>query len=129
VSRQFIPGVNAAEVEWVDIDKGLPGAGDLVVTPGVRMAVLTEDPETGASTALYRMPPGWQTSGPESHTVLQEELVLEGEITIGGVSLVPGSYACFPPGQVHGPAHTEDGVLMLVMLSGPFDITYHPDGR
>lgn len=125
MSRQSVPAINADEVEWVDIGAALPSADDLVVSPGAKMAILTEDPATGAVTMLLRVPAGWSTSGPESHSVLQEELLIEGDLTIGDARLRPGSYACFPPGLVHGPAHTDGGALVLVMLSGPFDITYH----
>jgi hypothetical protein len=40
------------------------------------------------------------------------------------VKFTAPAYFCFPANYVHQQARTENGALMMVTLSGPFDITY-----
>ena len=110
------------DLEWTT-SAALWGGTDLDVA-AVPVAVLSWDADTDASTLLIRLPAGWSTPAPERHSVLQEEVLLEGDLTITGQRFTAPAFLCFPPGELHGPAHTEGGALLLVMLSGPFDIEY-----
>lgn len=123
MARPPLPGIELADLQWTT-SAALWGGTDLDVD-AVPVAVLSWDPETDASTLLVRLPAGWGTPGPESHSVLQEELLLEGEFTFGGTTFRAPAFFSFPAGHVHGPAHTATGALLLVTLSGPFDIKYH----
>jgi hypothetical protein len=106
----------AGEIWGVGTDLNVPG--------GAEATVLSIDHETGAMTALLRCPPGWRTPAPEYHSVDQEDILVEGDTTMGDRKLTAPAYMFFPAGQVHGPAVTENGCTMIVTLSGPFDITY-----
>lgn len=122
MARKALPGIAFSDIEWTT-SAALWGGTDLDVS-SVPVAVISWDDETDASTLLVRLPAGWSTPAPESHSVLQEEFLLEGDFTLAGVRYEAPSAFSFPPGHVHGPAHTENGALLLVLLSGPFDITY-----
>ena len=101
-------------------------SGDVGFTtaPGEMVAVVSEDPATGASTVLIKLPPGWKSQGPERHTCLQEELLLEGDLSLEGRELSPFSYLCFPAGHVHGPLSTRNGCIVLAWHNGPVDVEY-----
>lgn len=115
-------GIEFKNLEWTTSDK-VWGGTDLDVEP-IPVAILSWDAETGASTTLLRLPPGWHTPGPEFHSVVQEDILLEGDISFGGKKFTAPAYFCFPANYVHQQARTENGALMMVTLSGPFDITY-----
>jgi len=102
------------------------GTAGFDVPSGVMVKVLRDDPVTGAKSVLMKVPPGWGTKAPEYHNSLQEELLLEGEITFAGQTFHAPAYFCFPPGGVHGPAHTESGLTMFCTFDGPVDVVY-PD--
>lgn len=123
MARPPLPGIELADLEWTT-SAALWGDTDLDVA-AIPVAVLSWDPDTDASTLLVRLPPGWGTPAPESHAVLQEELLLEGEFTFGETTFRAPAFFSFPAGHVHGPARTATGALLLVTLSGPFDIRYH----
>jgi hypothetical protein len=87
--------------------------------------VLSRDSESGALSLLIKEPPGWHTAAAESHSVLQEDILLEGDCWYGEEHFEGPTYFCFPPGHSHGPMFTETGALWLVTLAGDFDVTYH----
>lgn len=123
--RLPIHGLDLSQVEWVDVAAVYGGDGqDFVVAPGEQVAVLSEDPATGASTVLIRLPAGWASDAPEVHSCAQEELLLEGDLTLAGVELAPFSYLCFPAGEPHGPLSTRDGCLVLAWMDRPVDVVY-----
>jgi hypothetical protein len=61
--------------------------------------------------------PGLDTSsaGPVAHDYFEEVLILSGSLHDLGLQQTfgAGSYACRPPGMVHGPWTTPDGCVML----------------
>jgi hypothetical protein len=111
-----------ADLEWTTSAALWGGTG--LEVEAIPVAVLSWDTETDESTLLIRLPAGWGTPAPERHSVLQEEVLLEGDFTLGGERFTAPAFFSFPAGEVHGPAHTESGALLLVTLSGPFDIEY-----
>ena len=115
-------GIEFRNLEWTTSDRVWGGSG-LDVEP-IPVAILSWDEESGASTTLLRLPPGWSTPGPEFHTVVQEDILLEGDISFDGREYTAPAYFCFPARHVHQRASTRNGALMMVTLSGPFDITY-----
>ena len=96
------------------------------VPPGPRIKLLSQDDETGAITLLLEAPVGWATPQPESHSVVQEDILLEGECVFGETRYRAPAYFCFPAHHVHPAVHTDTGFTMIVTFSGPFDVTYHP---
>src|ERR1700712_1452023 len=69
---------------------------------------------------LLRFQPGVFTTAPFVHDYWEEVYLLQGDLTVGndeegrgGESFAPGTYACRPPGAVHGPFKSEAGCLLL----------------
>ncbi len=123
IARLPVTGLDLASVEWIDVN-ALYGDVGFTTAPGEMVAVVSEDPATGASTVLIKLPPGWKSQGPERHTCLQEELLLEGDLSLEGRELAPFSYLCFPAGHVHGPLSTRNGCIVLAWHDGPVDVEY-----
>ena len=91
--------------------------------------ILSRDPDTGATSLLIKEPPGWHTAAAEAHSVLQEDILLEGDCWYGEQHYEGPTYFCFPPDHFHGPMFTETGALWLVTLTGDFDVRYSEDVR
>jgi quercetin dioxygenase-like cupin family protein len=117
------------KVEWKPVSQIVPGTSAARTSGGTMAALLSEDPDTGYRTSLLKMPPGWASEAPESHSVDQEHYVLEGSLTtdLDGepVTLGPGSYRFLPAGQIHGRARSETGCTMLNIEYGEIDMIYH----
>jgi hypothetical protein len=69
---------------------------------------------------LLRFTPGVYTTAPFVHDYWEEVYLVEGDLTVGndaqghgGASFPPGTYACRPPGAVHGPFKSNRGCLLL----------------
>jgi hypothetical protein len=123
MTRPTIAGVDLSTIEWKTLEE-IYGPVDFEAAPGEAACILAEDPATGASTTLVRLPPGWSTSLRERHSALQEEVLLEGDIDLGSGRLEAPSYFCFPPGAPHGPGSTVNGAVLLVIFDGAVDIEY-----
>lgn len=84
---------------------------------GVSERILAHDPCTGLLTRIVTWAPGIDTSpaGAVEHDYFEEVFILSG--SIHDVSLdqtfAAGSYACRPPGTVHGPWTTSEGCVMF----------------
>jgi ChrR Cupin-like domain len=86
-------------------------------SPGVSERILAQDPHRGLLTRMVRWDPGLDTSssGPVTHDYVEEVLILSGSMHDLGLQQTfgAGSYACRPPGMVHGPWTTVEGCVML----------------
>ena len=67
-----------------------------------------------------RFQPGIYTTEPFVHDYWEEVYLVEGDLTVGndtagqgGESFPSGTYACRPPGAVHGPFKSNRGCLLL----------------
>lgn len=89
--------------------------------PGVSFKLLSRNPDTGASVALYRFDPG--SSVPKHWHSESDETgyVLEGEFIDNGKAYGPGSVFYGQSGTTHGPHLTNTGCLVLFVLSGKLD--------
>lgn len=74
----------------------------------------------GSRTRLLRFQPGVFTTKPFVHDYWEEVFLLQGDLTVGndqegngGESFLPPTYACRPPGAVHGPFKSNKGCLLL----------------
>ncbi len=108
----------------VDLDKGwekLPGYPD-----GIRQQVLAgsldEKNRRGSRTRHLRFDPGVHTTEPFVHDYWEEVYLVSGDLIVGndrngkgGTRFGPGTYACRPPGTLHGPFKSETGCLLLEM--------------
>ncbi len=92
-----------------------PLVEDGVNTRGLYYKPLRRDEKTDRSpTILLKFEPG--ASYPNhDHPGGEELFVLEGEITVGEVSLQAGDYLYCPPGTMHGVSSEGGGVLLAVI--------------
>lgn len=92
------------------------------VVDGIEERILSEDSGGTAYTRLLRFEPGADSSpnGPQVHDFWEEVFIVEGDITDLrlGERFTAGMYACRPPGMVHGPWRSEQGVLMVEFRYG-----------
>jgi hypothetical protein len=83
----------------------------------VQELILSEDPVSGEITRLTRFLPGADTSssGARAHAFPEEVFIVSGSLVDAacGRRLEAGHYASRPPGELHGPFHTEDGCVVL----------------
>lgn len=76
--------------------------------------------KVGNRTRLLRFAPGAFTTEPFVHDHWEEVYLLAGDLIVGndaagrgGEAFAPGTYACRPPGAVHGPFKSETGCMLL----------------
>lgn len=81
---------------------------------------LDEDAKSGTRTRLLRFEPGVYTTAPFVHDYWEEVFLVQGDLAVGnddqgkgGVSFPPFTYACRPPGAVHGPFRSDGGCLLM----------------
>ncbi len=83
---------------------------------------LDESGRRGARTRLLRIDPGVFTTKPFVHEYWEEVYVLSGDLVVGnddqgrnGESWPVNTYACRPPGVLHGPFTSRTGCVLLEM--------------
>ena len=101
--------------EW-QVPSGYPAGIEQKILAGA----LDEDAHSGTRTRLLRFAPGVFTTAPFVHEYWEEVYLIDGDLTVGndaegngGDAFVRGTYACRPPGAVHGPFKSERGCLLL----------------
>ena len=115
--------VNKPHLEFhrVDMSSGwstLPG-----YPPGIEQKILAgaldEERKSGSRTRLLRFAPGVFTTAPFVHEYWEEVYLISGDLTVGndaegrgGENFTPGTYACRPPGAMHGPFKSNSGCLL-----------------
>ena len=99
--------------------------------PGIQQKILAgaldEERGRGTRTRLLRFAPGTYTTVPFVHDYWEEVYLIEGDLTVGndaaghgGEHFAPHTYACRPPGAVHGPFRSDGGCLL-------FEIHYYEE--
>ena len=83
---------------------------------------LDEANRRGTRTRLLRFAPGVYTTAPFVHEYWEEVFLVSGDLTVGnddkgkgGTSYPPFTYACRPPGALHGPFRSDKGCILLEM--------------
>lgn len=83
---------------------------------------LDEKNRRGYRTRYLRFEPGVYTTAPFVHDYWEEVYLLSGDLIVGsdqngngGVKFGPNTYACRPPGTLHGPFKSHSGCLLLEM--------------
>jgi len=87
-------------------------------SPSVTMARLREEPD-GAFWALVRFPAGWSRPVVGHYLSDEEFWLLEGELTISGVTYVPQQGDHIPAGQPRADSRSPNGALALARFAGP----------
>jgi hypothetical protein len=98
---------------------------------GIKQKILASDiderKKRGSRTRLLRFDPGTYTTAPFVHDHWEEVYILSGDLIVGnddegrgGESFASPTYACRPPGVLHGPFKSERGCLL-------FEIHYYND--
>ena len=92
--------------------------------PGPVFKVLSTDADSGGSTILIHLPPGWRDEVLDWHPCSEEGLVLGGTVTLADRRYTPGVYLYRPPGILHGPAAVpgDDGVTIVQRFSSELRI-------
>ncbi|UOM33897.1 cupin domain-containing protein [Acuticoccus sp. I52.16.1] len=91
---------------------------------GIKQKVLAgfldEEKKVGNRTRLLKFDPGVYTTKPFVHDYYEEVYLVSGDLTVGndengegGEAFQPNTYACRPPGAVHGPFKSENGCLLV----------------
>jgi hypothetical protein len=110
------------EFHKVDMKCGwaTPPGYPLGIEQKILAGALDEAKRTGSRTRLLRFAPGVFTTAPFVHDYWEEVYLIDGDLTVGnnaegrgGEGFPPGTYACRPPGAVHGPFKSETGCLLL----------------
>ncbi|MBP8256798.1 MAG: cupin domain-containing protein [Opitutaceae bacterium] len=114
------------EFYQLDLTSGweaIPGYPD-----GIRHKILSgtldEQARAGIRTRLLRFDPGAFTTQPFEHEYWEEVFQLSGDLSVGGQTFGPMTYACRPPHVPHGPFSSHNGCLLLELhffnpLAGP----------
>jgi len=81
---------------------------------------LDEKSKTGFRTRHLRFKPGTYTTAPFIHEYWEEVYLISGDLIVGsdangngGEKFGPHTYACRPPGTLHGPFKSDTGCLLL----------------
>jgi len=112
------------EFHKIDLDRGwenLPGYPD-----GIRQQVLAGDLDENKGAWLSHAPPEVRAGRVHDralrHEYWEEVYVISGDLIVGsdrhgkgGTRFGPHTYACRPPGTLHGPFKSETGCLLLEM--------------
>jgi hypothetical protein len=110
------------EFHAVDMNAGwqTPTGYPAGIEQKILAGALDEAEHRGGRTRLLRFAPGVFTTAPFVHDYWEEVYLIEGDLTVGndaqgngGESFDPGTYACRPPGAVHGPFKSNGGCLLL----------------
>jgi hypothetical protein len=110
------------EFHSVDMNAGweTPPGYPAGIEQKILAGTLDEANKTGSRTRLLRFQPGIHTTEPFVHDYWEEVYLVEGDLTVGndsrglgGENFGPGTYACRPPGAVHGPFKSNGGCLLL----------------
>jgi hypothetical protein len=111
-------------VEWKClIEEGWDGDYSGVNSPeiaasGSRKKLLRTDPATGNQTWIMGILPSYREKKVESHPVVQECYIIDGELPGNYGLMLPGAYFWRPPEILHGPYGSKTGAIVLSRTEG-----------
>ncbi len=82
------------------------------ITEKILSGSLDEERRAGTRTRLLRFAPGVFTTMPFEHEYWEEVFQVSGDLTVGGETFGPMTYACRPPHVKHGPFSSKNGCLL-----------------
>lgn len=83
-----------------------------------RIVLLRADPERGARTVMVRFPDGWTRDAVGHQPAGEEMAVLEGALSISGLTCAPGQVLVVEPNATRAATSTADGTRAVVWFSG-----------
>ena len=100
---------------------------------GIQQKILGErprrDPQDGSRTRLLRFEPGVYTTAPFVHDHWEEVYLVSGDLIVGNDTAGKGgepfeapTYACRPPGRLHGPFKSARGCML-------YEIHYYDESK
>ena len=89
--------------------------------PGVAMKPLSQDPQTGALSAILRYPAGWRAAAGTLATD-EEFFVLDGALDHGGTDYGADCYALWPRSFPRQALSAPSGTTVLTCLSAPAEL-------
>ncbi len=100
-----------APIEWQEIE----GSGGMI-----HEKILSLDPDTGDYTRVLEFKPGTRTTETLVHEFWEEVWIISGSLydIAKEQHFAAGTYACRPPGMLHGPYDIPDGCMT-------FEIRYY----
>jgi ChrR Cupin-like domain len=110
------------EFHALDMSKGweTPTGYPAGIQQKILSGALNEANKRGSRTRLLRFAPGVYTTTPFVHEYWEEVFLFSGDLTVGndefgngGESFKPNTYACRPPGALHGPFKSETGCVLM----------------
>ncbi|SOE98793.1 ChrR Cupin-like domain-containing protein [Burkholderia sp. OK233] len=115
--------MNKPHLEFIQLDMNTGWAVPPGYPQGITQKILASDIDearkSGSRTRLLRFEPGVYTKKPFVHDHWEEVYLVSGDLTVGndengdgGEAFVAPTYACRPPGAVHGPFKSEQGCLL-----------------
>ena len=110
--------VELKEMGWqADDETGWEALG----TDGAFIKILWENPETGASIALFRVNKGGGVPTTHVHASNQFMYCLKGRYryTASDIELTPGKFYWNPKDHPHGPTKAEEDCLLVEIYDGP----------
>jgi hypothetical protein len=118
------------EFTRVDLERGweVPAGYPVGIEQKILSGALDEARGRGARTRLLRFAPGVYTTSPFVHEYWEEVFLISGDLIVGNDALGRGgepftgpTYACRPPGALHGPFKSQQGCLL-------FEVHYYDGG-
>jgi hypothetical protein len=110
------------EFHTLDMTTGweVPAGYPTGIKQKILSGALDETNKRGSRTRLLKFDAGTYTTKPFVHDYWEEVFLVSGDLTVGndeagngGDAYAPFTYACRPPGAVHGPFKSEKGCLLL----------------
>src|ERR1700754_805025 len=110
------------EFHTLDMNEGweVPPGYPSGIQQKILSGALDEANRGGSRSRLLRFAPGVYTTKPFVHEYWEEVFLVSGDLTVGndengngGESFKPYTYACRPPGAVHGPFKSEKGCILF----------------
>jgi ChrR Cupin-like domain len=110
-------------LEFTRIDLSSAWASPPGYPAGIKHKILASDIDeslkSGSRTRLLRIEPGAFTTAPFVHDHWEEVYLISGDLIVGndesghgGEKFEAPTYACRPPGVLHGPFKSESGCLL-----------------
>ena len=110
------------EFHTLNLNEGweVPAGYPTGIKQKILSGALDEKNNRGSRTRLLRFDAGTYTTKPFVHDYWEEVFLVSGDLTVGnddagngGTPYAPFTYACRPPGAVHGPFKSEQGCMLL----------------
>jgi len=114
--RRFIAWKSLFEEGW-DADYSGVNSPEIAAS-GSRKKLLRTDPKTKDQTWLMGILPSYREKKVESHPVVQECYIIDGELPGNYGLMLPGAYFWRPPEILHGPFGSKTGSIVLSRTKG-----------